>query len=81
MIDCPGEICGTEGSKDVFARLSQVGVQTLLGMHYSSEHFNKIKSEHINVVNAGHIASDNLGMNLILDQLVKKEKIDSITVL
>ena len=66
---------GTEGSKDVFARLSQLGVQTLLGMHYSQEHFRRIKSEHINVVNAGHIASDNLGMNLILDRLTQKADI------
>jgi len=63
---------GTEGSKDVFARLSQLGIQTLLGMHYSQAHFQKIKSEHINVVNAGHIASDNLGMNLIIDKLQRK---------
>ena len=69
---------GTEGSKDIFARLSQVGIQTLLGMHYSQEHFQKIKAEHIGVVNAGHIASDNLGMNLILDRLSKKEKFEIV---
>ncbi|OGX38895.1 MAG: NGG1p interacting factor NIF3 [Omnitrophica WOR_2 bacterium RIFCSPHIGHO2_02_FULL_52_10] len=69
---------GTEGSKDVFARLSQLGVRTLLGMHYSQEHFRRIKSEHINVVNAGHIASDNLGMNLILDRLTKKADIEIV---
>ena len=75
LVDMTG---GTEGSKDVFARLSQLGVQTLLGMHYSQEHFRRIKSEHINVVNAGHIASDNLGMNLILDRLTKKEDIEIV---
>lgn len=69
---------GTEGSKDVFARLSQLGIQTLLGMHYSQAHFQKIKTEHILVVNAGHIASDNLGMNLILDRLAKKEKFEIV---
>ena len=63
---------GTEGSKEVFARMSQLGVQTLLGMHYSQAHFQRIKTEHISVVNAGHIASDNLGMNLILDRLAHK---------
>ena len=69
---------GTEGSKDVFARLSQLGVQTLLGMHYSQDHFQKIKSEHIKVVNAGHIASDNIGMNLILDRLCRKENFEIV---
>ncbi len=69
---------GTEGSKDIFARLSQVGIQTLLGMHYSQAHVQKIKSEHIGVVNAGHIASDNLGMNLILDRLSKKGKFEIV---
>ena len=69
---------GTEGSKDIFPRLSQLGIQTLLGMHYSQAHFQKIKTEHISVVNAGHIASDNLGMNLILDRLAKKGKFDIV---
>ncbi len=69
---------GTEGSKDVFSRLSQLGIQTLLGMHYSQAHFQKIKTEHISVVNAGHIASDNLGMNLILDRLAKKGKFELV---
>ena len=69
---------GTEGSKEVFSRLSQLGIQTLLGMHYSQAHFEKIKAEHIGVVNAGHIASDNLGMNLILDRLSKKGKFEIV---
>jgi putative NIF3 family GTP cyclohydrolase 1 type 2 len=69
---------GTEGSQDIFARLSQLGIQTLLGMHYSQGHFQKIKVEHIRVVNAGHMASDNLGMNLILDRLAKKGKFDIV---
>ena len=69
---------GTEGSKEVFSRLSQLGIQTLLGMHYSQVAFQKIKTEHISVVNAGHIASDNLGMNLILDRLAKKGKFEIV---
>lgn len=71
LVDMTG---GTEGSKDIFGRLSQIGVQTYLGMHLSEDHFNKIKTEHLNVVIAGHMASDNLGMNLLLDKLEKKER-------
>jgi hypothetical protein len=44
-------------------------------MHLSEEHFKKAQPEHINVVIAGHIASDNLGLNLMLDELSKTEKL------
>ena len=69
---------GTEGSNKIFGRLSQLGIDTLLGMHYSEEHYNNIKAEGINVVNAGHMASDNLGMNLLLDKLERKGKVEII---
>lgn len=65
---------GTEGSRDVFARLSQAGVKTLVGMHMSASHLKEVKNEYIHVVIAGHIASDNLGMNLLLDKLEAKIK-------
>lgn len=69
---------GTEGSEKIFGRLSQLGIDTLLGMHYSEAHYNNIKAEGINVVNAGHMASDNLGMNLLLDKLERKGKVEII---
>ncbi|MFC1703960.1 NGG1p interacting factor NIF3 [Candidatus Omnitrophota bacterium] len=65
---------GTEGTKELFGRLSQAGVQTLVGMHLSEEHFKIVKSEHLNVVIAGHISSDALGLNLLFDKLEAKEK-------
>jgi len=65
---------GTEGSKKVFARLSQAGVGTIIAMHLSEEHFKIAKGEHINVIIAGHIASDTLGLNLLLDSLEKRER-------
>ncbi len=66
---------GTEGSKKIFSRLSQAGVSTLLCMHLSEEHFKKASEEHMNVIIAGHIASDNLGLNFMLDEVEKKGKI------
>jgi putative NIF3 family GTP cyclohydrolase 1 type 2 len=63
---------GTEGSKRVFARLSQTGVGTIVAMHLGEEHFKMAKAEFMNVIIAGHIASDNLGLNLLLDELTKK---------
>jgi putative NIF3 family GTP cyclohydrolase 1 type 2 len=62
---------GTEGPKRVFPRLSQAGVGTIVAMHLSEDHFKSAKSEHINVIIAGHIASDALGLNLLLDGLSK----------
>jgi predicted ATPase len=38
-------------------------------MHLSEDHYKHAKGEHINVVIAGHIASDNLGLNLLLDEI------------
>ena len=75
LVDMTG---GTEGSKEIFARVSQAGINTLLCMHLSEEHFNKIKSEHIHVVVASHIASDNLGLNLLLDKLEKRGRFEFI---
>ena len=66
---------GTEGSKKIFGKLSQAGVATLICMHLSEEHFKKAQEEHMNVIIAGHIASDNLGVNIVLDELEKKEKL------
>lgn len=69
---------GTEGSKKVFARLSQAGVGTIIGMHLSEDHFKHAKDEGINVVIAGHIASDTLGLNLLLDAIEKVERLDVV---
>ncbi|MDP3730292.1 MAG: NGG1p interacting factor NIF3 [Candidatus Omnitrophota bacterium] len=64
---------GTEGPKRIFSRLSQSGVGTIVAMHLSEEHFKQAKTEFINVIIAGHIASDTLGLNLLLDALEKRD--------
>lgn len=69
---------GTEGSKNVFPRLSQAGISTLVCMHLSEEHFKRAKAEFLNVVIAGHISSDTLGLNLLMDEIEKKEKLTVI---
>jgi hypothetical protein len=63
---------GTSGSKDMYAKLSQAGIGTIIGMHMGEEHRKEAEAAHINVVIAGHISSDSLGMNLFLDELEKK---------
>lgn len=69
---------GTEGSKDIFESLVNSGVSTIVAMHLSEDHRKKAEKYHMNVVIAGHISSDNLGMNLILDEI---ERISSLEVL
>jgi len=66
---------GTEGSKEVFGRLSQAGINTLVCMHLSEQHFKQAKKEFLNVIIAGHISSDNLGLNIMLDEIEKKSKL------
>ncbi len=72
FIDMTG---GTEGSKEIFKSLSDVGIGTVVGMHFSEDHLKKAKNEKINMVIAGHISSDTLGLNLLLDKIEKKHKL------
>jgi putative NIF3 family GTP cyclohydrolase 1 type 2 len=69
---------GTEGSRDILKSLSQGGVNTIVGMHMSEEHRKEAEKCHLNVVIAGHIASDNLGINLLLDKVLSGQKINII---
>jgi len=65
---------GTEGPKEIYEKLSTKGVDTIIAMHQSEEHFKKCKEANINVIFASHIASDNIGINIMLDHLENKEK-------
>jgi putative NIF3 family GTP cyclohydrolase 1 type 2 len=69
---------GTEGSKQAFKSLAKKGVRTLVSMHLSEEHFRQVKESDLNVVIAGHISSDTLGLNLLLDGIEKKERLEII---
>ena len=69
---------GTEGAKDIFESLVNAGVSTVVGMHLSEAHRKKAEKYHMNVVIAGHISSDNLGINLMLDEIQKKGKLNVI---
>lgn len=64
LVDMTG---GTSGSQDAYAKLSQAGVGTLLVMHMGEKHRKEAEKNHVNVIIAGHMASDSLGMNLLLD--------------
>lgn len=63
---------GTEGPKKVYPKLYKRGVRTIVCMHLSDEHLREVNDASMNVVVAGHIASDNLGLNLLLDTIERK---------
>ena len=62
---------GTGGSKNIYEKLSNAGIGTVVGMHISEDHRKEAEKHHVNVVIAGHMSSDNLGMNLLLDDILK----------
>lgn len=64
---------GTEGSKEIFGTIAQSGINTIVAMHLSEDHRKEAEKNHVNVVIAGHISSDNLGLNLMFDELSKVE--------
>lgn len=63
---------GTGGHEDIYEKLSHAGVGTILTMHMSEKSRKMAEKYHMNVVVAGHMASDSLGMNLLLDEFEKK---------
>jgi putative NIF3 family GTP cyclohydrolase 1 type 2 len=69
MVEMTG---GTEGSQKAFEKLSAAGVGTIVAMHFTEEHLKQAEKHHINVVIAGHIASDNVGINILLDYIMQK---------
>jgi hypothetical protein len=71
---------GTEGAKEVYEKYAAGGVSTLVGMHISEDHLENAKKANLNVVIAGHISSDTLGLNLLLDSVEKKARLDYVCV-
>ena len=62
---------GTSGAKEIYEKMANAGIGTIIGMHMGEEHRKEAEKYHINVVIAGHMASDSLGMNLFLDEIEK----------
>lgn len=63
---------GTGGPKADIEALVKAGVGTVVEMHISDEKLEEAKKHHLNIVIAGHMASDSIGMNIILDEFEKK---------
>ena len=63
---------GTGGSEKIYEKLGQYGIGTIVDMHIGEKHWEEAAKHYINVVIAGHIASDSLGINIIMDELEKR---------
>lgn len=63
---------GTGGSEKIFEKMSQYGIGTEIGMHLNEKNREEAAKHYINVVIAGHIASDSLGLNIVMDELEKR---------
>lgn len=66
---------GTEMAKELFIKVAEAGVDTVVCMHLSEEHLKSMNKTPMNIIVAGHIASDTVGLNLLLDKIVKKNKV------
>jgi hypothetical protein len=71
---------GTEGARTIYEQYASSGVSTIVGMHISEEALENAKKAHLNIVLAGHISSDTLGLNLLLDEVEKEERLECVGV-
>jgi len=58
-----------KGSEKIYERMSHFGIGTEIAMHVGDEDRDEAIKHYINIVIAGHIASDSLGLNIIIDRL------------
>ncbi len=65
---------GTNGPEEQVAQQARAGVGTILSMHATEKVIEEARKHKVNIIQCGHMASDTLGMNLLLDELQKTEK-------
>ena len=65
---------GTNGPEEQLIEQSKAGVGTILSMHVTEKTLDAAKEHHVNMIQCSHMASDAIGINLLLDKLEKEEK-------
>lgn len=65
---------GTNGPEEQLISQSKAGVGTILSMHATEKTLDAAKEHNVNIIQCSHMASDALGINLLLDILEKEEK-------
>jgi putative NIF3 family GTP cyclohydrolase 1 type 2 len=62
---------GTNGPEEFFEAQSRAGVGTILSMHVPEKSLEEARKHRINIIQCNHMASDSLGVNLLLDSAKK----------
>ncbi|MBM3230899.1 NGG1p interacting factor NIF3 [Candidatus Peregrinibacteria bacterium] len=76
----PGKIAateftgGTNGPEEFLESQSRAGIGTILSMHVTEKTLEEAKKHNVNMIQCSHMASDAIGINLLLDLLTKEEK-------
>ena len=63
---------GSNVPEAMIAEQAKAGIGTILTMHAQDKEIEEARKHHVNIIQCSHMASDVLGMNLMLDQLGKK---------
>lgn len=64
---------GTNGGTDVFKSYFEAGVGTIICMHVPDDVREEVEKQNIgNVIVAGHMASDSIGLNIIIKEMEKR---------
>ncbi len=69
---------GTNGPEEFIEAQSRAGVGTILSMHAPEKVVEEAKKHNMSIIQCSHMASDSLGINLLLDKMEKHEKKMSI---
>ncbi|HOD41910.1 MAG TPA: NGG1p interacting factor NIF3 [Candidatus Wallbacteria bacterium] len=73
------DMIGGEGtSPKIYEKLAAAGIGTIITTCMSEEHRKEAAENHLSVIAAGTIASDSLGLNLILDKILDQTEIDVV---
>lgn len=65
---------GTNGPEEQLISQSHAGIGTILSMHVTEKTLEEAKKHNVNMIQCSHMASDAMGINLLLDELSKEEK-------
>ncbi|HLD08024.1 MAG TPA: hypothetical protein VJB60_03085 [Candidatus Peribacterales bacterium] len=59
---------GTNGPEELMKLQADAGVGTILSMHVTEKTLDAAKEHHVNIIQCSHMASDALGINLLVDE-------------
>jgi len=63
---------GTNGPEELVKLQAEAGVGTILSMHATEKTLDAARDLHVNIIQCSHMASDALGVNLLIDEWQKK---------